>query len=523
MPKRLLKLTSDGGHIVHPKEPVPYIALSYCWGGDKNMKTLRANLTEHMESINISHLPQCFKDVAVIAPRLGIEYLWVDSLCIIQDDHNDWEDQFPRMAWVYKNATVVIAAASINNCHESFLDGEKKKRPEAFEISDAHAEQPAPIRARLVPTIGLHEDYQSFYSSRDPLDHRGWPLQERLLATRILVFSETELQWSCQTLEACEGGHVNSPNHPFTPLVTVDTAEKAFRLWHNQVMEFSKRRLTFETDKLPAISSVAGHVGDVTGSWYIAGLWRDNLIRDICWERHMFESLKWEASKAWRAPTFSWASVSGNVFYNDNSIAAKGFYVTQVVDAEAKKQSTPVYGQVIDAWVDMEGSLLEATLETHPIYDGSDLFDYNNPGAMFPHGHPETLFLAHVGGWKIPFRGDTHLAPGPIRPARKEFAHDLGDTAYRVREVDSVELKPPVRAWIMIVGHWWEHTNKYPDGQRWVTSIILGRSERVPGAYERLGYKNQPWPPWDRIPDEDFVRINPHVYGEGERTTFRMV
>lgn len=63
MPKRLLKLTDSGGHIVHPKEPVPYIALSYCWGGVKNLRTLRANLTEHMESINLGSLPQCFKDV----------------------------------------------------------------------------------------------------------------------------------------------------------------------------------------------------------------------------------------------------------------------------------------------------------------------------------------------------------------------------------------------------------------------------------------------------------------------------
>ncbi|KAK6208521.1 hypothetical protein QIS74_12039 [Colletotrichum tabaci] len=527
MPKRLIRLTEKGGHIIHPDEPVPYIALSYCWGGDKNIRTLRANITAHMDSINLGHLPRCFRDVAVIAPRLGINHLWVDSLCIIQDDHADWEDQFPRMSWVYKNASVVIAAAAIGNCQESFLGDdehdERMRRPESFVIRDAHPSQPAAVRARAVPTIGLHEDLQSFYSARDPLDCRGWPLQERLLATRILVYSRTELQWSCQTLQACEGGHTSSPNHPFTPLITIDTAEKAFSLWHSQVMEFSKRRLTFETDKLPAISAVAGHVADVTGSRYIAGLWRDNLIRDMCWERHMFESLKWEATRHWRAPSFSWASVAGNVFYNDNSIAAKGFYLSQVVDAGATRQSSPVFGQVVDAWVDMEAPLIEATLETHPPYDGSDLFDYNNPGAMFPHGHPETLFLAKVGGWQIPFRGDTHLAPGPIRPTPREPAHGLGNTAYRVRDVDSVELSPPVTVWVMIVGYWWEYTNKYPNGQRWLTSIVLGRSERQPGAYERLGYKNQPWPPWEKIPQEDFDRINTHVHNEGEKQHFRIV
>jgi hypothetical protein len=316
--------------------------------------------------------------------------------------------------------------------------------------------------------------------------------------------------------KACEGGYQNSPNHAFTPLISVDTAEKAFSLWHNQVMEFSKRRLTFQTDKLPAISAVAGHVGAVTGSQYVAGLWKDNLIRDMCWERHMFESIKWEATKEWRAPTFSRASVQGNIFYNDNSIAGKGFYVSQVVDAKATKQGKPVYGQVIDGWVDMHGSLLEATLETHPKYDGNDLFAYNNPDAMFPHGHPETLFLARVGEWTIPFRGDTHLAAEPIRAKPGELMDDLGETAYRVREVNSAELEP-VKAWVMIVGHWWEYTNKYPNGQRWVTNIILGRSERVPGAYESLGYKNQPWPPWEKISEKDFESIDPHVFGMGKR------
>ena len=143
--------------------------------------------------------------------------------------------------------------------------------------------------------------------------------------------------------------------------------------------------------------------------------------------------------------------------------------------------------------------------------------NYNNPGTMFPHGHPETLFLAHVGKWTIPFRGDTYLAAGPVRPRQEELMDDQGETASRVREEDSVPLKP-VKAWVMIVGHWWECTNRNPKGQRWVTNIILGRSERVPGAYKRLGYKNPPWPPWEMLPDED-----PHVFGDGEQTSFRIV
>ncbi|GKT45922.1 uncharacterized protein ColSpa_06103 [Colletotrichum spaethianum] len=179
-----------------------------------------------MDSINLGHLPRCLRDVAIIAPRLSVNHLWVYSLCIIQDD---WEHQFPRMSWVYKNASVVIAAAATGICQDSFLgdeeDDERMRRPEPFVIRDAHPCQPVRVRTRAVPTIGLHEDLQSFYSARDSLDYR-----KRLLATRILVFSRTELQWSCQALQACEGGHTSSPNHPFTPLITLDTAKKAYLL-----------------------------------------------------------------------------------------------------------------------------------------------------------------------------------------------------------------------------------------------------------------------------------------------------
>ncbi|GKT45923.1 uncharacterized protein ColSpa_06104 [Colletotrichum spaethianum] len=236
----------------------------------------------------------------------------------------------------------------------------------------------------------------------------------------------------------------------------------------------------------------------------------------MCCERHMFESLQWEATRLWRAPSFSWASLADNVFYNDNSIAAKGFYVFQVLDAEVTRQSNPVFGQVVDAWDDMEAPLIEATLETHLPYDGSDLFNYNNPA-------PYSSMVSQRRCSSRKSVGDTHLAPRPIRTMSRDFAHGLGKAAYRVRDIGSVELNPPVTVWVMIVGYWWEHTNKYPNGQRWVTSIILGRSESLLGAYERLGYRNQPWPPWERILQEDFDRINAHVNNEGEKSHCRIV
>ena len=81
-------------------------------------------------------------------------------------------------------------------------------------------------------------------------------------------------------------------------------------------MEYSKRLLTYQYDKLPALAGIASKIGALTGSEYIAGLWKKNLFKDMLWERHLFEGVKWEATSVWRAPSFSWASVQGNVLYN---------------------------------------------------------------------------------------------------------------------------------------------------------------------------------------------------------------
>ena len=89
VPKRLVKMTPTGGQVVSIDEAVPYIALSYCWGPRLPLKTLKANLDQHKDHIDIDLVPQCFKDVWKLAPKLGIDHLWVDSLCIIQDDHSE--------------------------------------------------------------------------------------------------------------------------------------------------------------------------------------------------------------------------------------------------------------------------------------------------------------------------------------------------------------------------------------------------------------------------------------------------
>jgi hypothetical protein len=109
--------------IYEPKshERGKYIALSYCWGISSSRILLTSNLADLKQEIPSDMMPACFKDAVLIAKRLNIPYLWVDTMCIVQNDRVDWEIESSKMAEVYRNAAFVIAASSSSNLHESFL------------------------------------------------------------------------------------------------------------------------------------------------------------------------------------------------------------------------------------------------------------------------------------------------------------------------------------------------------------------------------------------------------------------
>ena len=151
---------------------------------------------------------------------------------------------------------------------------------------------------------------------RDPWDMRAWTLQEKLMSTRLVSYSGDELQWFCKTLSTCECDAALSRDTTRYPrsLSEIKGTNNAYEFWQRQVMEYSRRFLTKPGDKLPAISGLARKIHDMTGSGYIAGLWQENLLRDLCWKRDRLRRQwepPWEQPSVDRSPTFSWASVDG--------------------------------------------------------------------------------------------------------------------------------------------------------------------------------------------------------------------
>jgi len=99
-----------------------YMALSHCWGGDVSFKTTRSSLAQMKSGFSVNELPQTFQEAIAITRGLGVNYLWIDALCIIQDDNHDWEIEAANMASVYSGSFLTLAATRANNGAEGILD-----------------------------------------------------------------------------------------------------------------------------------------------------------------------------------------------------------------------------------------------------------------------------------------------------------------------------------------------------------------------------------------------------------------
>ncbi|KAI1379041.1 heterokaryon incompatibility protein-domain-containing protein [Hypoxylon crocopeplum] len=319
LPTRVLDL-GDNDSQIKLLEPKPgtrarYAALSHCWGARaKRLETKQATLETLKSTVPWADLPPTFQDAADVARCLGLRYLWIDSLCIVQDSAADWEVESSRMAGVYRDASVTIAAVSSASSDDPFLKprnpglrgmllglgisrAEQQMTPEELGLVAPQVES-APFFALGIRPLAVH-------ATAGPLSDRAWTFQEEKLSSRILRFSETELSFECRRGIACEcdmyGAEYNrGPSAPPLPplhgLAALEegspSAEMLRRLppqlnpflaWQSRVAEYSKRKLTFASDKLPALAGLATICHTITKSAYLAGIWRDHFVLDLLW------------------------------------------------------------------------------------------------------------------------------------------------------------------------------------------------------------------------------------------------
>lgn len=287
-PKRLI----DVGRSTRPIRVIEtqgrafqYIALSHCWGSKQPLMATKSSWNKLTVNILFDDLPPLFQDAVIITRQLGLRYLWIDSLCIIQDSLRDWETESGKMASIYQNSYVTISATNASDGGGRCLSDRQKPVKIPYENS---TKKEFALRARVYPDH--HPDANGNPATpTGPLTSRAWALQEHVLSTRVLHYTATELMFECRTSYRCECMPERKTRITTPALIPRAVASKKasaiWTAWHHIVEQYSTRDLTMPGDKLPAISGIATKIRKATHTEYIAGLWKGNLAFDLLWQR----------------------------------------------------------------------------------------------------------------------------------------------------------------------------------------------------------------------------------------------
>lgn len=294
-----------------------YACLSHRWCPETVIASLlQGNFEEYTQRVPDTALYALLRDAVLIAGLAGLRFIWIDCLCIIQDDSNDWTTEAATMASVYENAFLTIASSGCDNSSTLF-----SKAPQSFvtEIKPPGSVSVL-VRPQLQHPVWRRADHYCEFSTAPeyPLMSRAWVYQERMLSRRTVHFTRQELVWECVESIWCE---CDSGYAPLSDTSSVNIPLKHFPLrdyfrapWGNIVAAFTKLNLTFGSDRLPALSGVAKRYGQYHGLTYLAGLWKEILERDFFWAlraRSLSDGDLGPRPEPRFAPTWSWASVKG--------------------------------------------------------------------------------------------------------------------------------------------------------------------------------------------------------------------
>ncbi|PMD45624.1 HET-domain-containing protein [Hyaloscypha variabilis F] len=368
-----------------------YIALSYCWGQDHNFTTTTKNLVDRLAQIDLRDLPKTFQDAVAVTRQMGIRYLWIDALCILQDDKEDWEREAADMKNVYGNAILTLSITCSSGVNQGFLGPRTKSLESPVQTSNSEQREEAYVFAWTSPegqqisiSVRCRLSHSAIISdigdqATHPLLTRGWTFQERLLATRTLHFLREDLIWECKCRYWCECGGVNTDQmwesdmqgSTYNRVMIEPEKANLTAVWQSLVTNYSKRLLTHESDRLPALSGVAHRFGSLDMGLYMAGLWRKNLLWDLAWQTDHTAAQKplreqseqsiintglkevtessWNASQPpWRSPSWSWISTPLPVRWKTDNTRAldTGESMAQILNAECKLVGSDPMGRV---------------------------------------------------------------------------------------------------------------------------------------------------------------------------------
>lgn len=316
-----------------PDNVYRYACLSHRW--DASLQRHRAtkdNLPNLLNFLPIRPLPANFRDAISIARELGIQYLWIDSLCIIQegDDHADLVQELGKMGFIYRNAWLTIAAVSSpNSSGGCFI---RDKWPDVcFSVNTTEGSHL--IGCRVLDKNGKPKtahDIDSHY----PLLTRGWVFQECFLSPRLLQCNYGEFTFRCLESSSCECNSHLAPHPQNTAYMSrwigkMDMINRQvlfvsdfknsglenawhwqLKIWRALVGTYTKLKLTNSDDMLPAVAGCAQIFASRLRFNYVAGLWKERIQTELLWHVKLLYKHSKPRPKDSTAPSWSWASVA---------------------------------------------------------------------------------------------------------------------------------------------------------------------------------------------------------------------
>lgn len=369
-----------------------YIALSYSWGKGNTFKTTSHSINRLVSGFRAAELPRTIRDAVVVAHKMGYNWIWIDQLCILQDDLDDWSRESSRMAQVYSNSAFTICADSTGSADETLFEKRRVLQSHSFGLNDAMC-----LQTTFQPWAGMTEH---------PLYSRGWAFQERVLSSRNLHFFYDQIAWECNAtlyLEDSRGRQSKPEGHfakqMFTDyyhrkpssdssLTEIDMVHRIGK-WNSILQEMAVRELSFRSDKLPAISGLASALQIPEMGEYLAGVWSYNPFISMAW----FSRWPQQQPEAYYSPSWSCAWTRRQiVWYYDtwrggddmpSSVAMIDWtlwhnqYGPRLLHHNVIHKDFDPKGEVL------EGSSLTITGHCRPIYVA------DVPGAEFDHNFNE--------------------------------------------------------------------------------------------------------------------------------------
>lgn len=391
LPERLIDVGVDNLRLVErnsinernnndkgPTQRLEYCALSYCWGpyedSKSQTKTTRITIRNHLESLDFSSLSPVIRDAVKAAQSLSIPYLWVDSLCILQDDDSDWQRQCSQMHKIYGKARVTLVAASSRTCREGFLtskghylrfpynSAQRSDISGSFLIKFTHVS--AFSRKKSPPDLTLVEDlYNDLNLSQ--WARRGWTFQEDIMSSARIVYGAVGVYFGRDNKYTSKDGFAGFVNPKLL------TSSQSKNLWHQawenvtyRYSVFTASSFTRPTDILSALSGLAKHFGELLQVEYIAGHWVDRLHHSLMWadtsekaHQSLNDIIKRGRQKPYLLPTWSClarGTIRSVIPHNTKQCQSQ----ITVLEVQAPTVGDNPYGAIQDASVTIQGFVL---------------------------------------------------------------------------------------------------------------------------------------------------------------------